>query len=218
VEIADRIADGPRCRWATRWRGQLGFGPGPYDKLAEPTVRPRLALDGARLGTELKYPRRGMTAEIAGEVFRLSTGADDHGRYFAVEDLARLERLVAEEVIDSGVLVLLTNVANVWTPPASQRRVLYDAFRVHDGHVLGEKVHPYLELKAFDLQRVAAGDRREVRFTIQSTHTIRRADAAQVTRMEIWGPAGITVEDVDAVAIPDEHDARAEPHESEPGT
>ena len=95
-----------------------------------------ISLDGARLGIELKYPRRGMAAEIAGEMFRLSTGAEDHGRYFAVEDLARLERLVAEEIIDTGALVLLTNVANVWAPPASRRRVLYDAFRVHDGHVL----------------------------------------------------------------------------------
>ena len=41
-------------------------------------------LDGVRLGVELKYPRRGMVADIAGEHFILSTGADDHSRYFAV--------------------------------------------------------------------------------------------------------------------------------------
>lgn len=93
-------------------------------------------LDGVRLGIELKYPRRGMTAEVGGEPFRLSTGADDHGRYFAVEDLARLERLAADDVIDSGALILLTNVANMWAPAASRRPVLYDAFRIHDGHVL----------------------------------------------------------------------------------
>ncbi|MGP0051825.1 MAG: hypothetical protein ACLPZR_23700 [Solirubrobacteraceae bacterium] len=77
-----------------------------------------------------------MTAEVDGELFTLSTGADDYSRYFAVADLACLERLVAERVIDSGALVFLTNVANVWEPPASRRRVLYDAFRIHDGSVL----------------------------------------------------------------------------------
>jgi hypothetical protein len=95
-----------------------------------------IGLDGARVGVELKYPRRNLTAEVAGEVFTLSTGADDHGRYFAVEDLARLEQLVADDVIDSGVLILLTNVANLWARPTSRRRVLYDAFRIHDGQVL----------------------------------------------------------------------------------
>lgn len=93
-------------------------------------------LDGARLGAELKYPRRGMVADVDGEHFMLSTGADDHSRYFAVEDLARLERLVAENAIDDGALVFLTNVSNVWAPPSSRRAVLYDAFRIHDGQVL----------------------------------------------------------------------------------
>jgi hypothetical protein len=105
-------------------------------------VRPNINLDllieveGVRVGVELKYLRRGMTAEVGGELFTLSTGADDHGRYFAIEDVARLERLVADRAIESGALVLLTNVANVWEPPASQRRVLYDAFRMHDGLLL----------------------------------------------------------------------------------
>lgn len=95
-----------------------------------------VALNGARFGVELKYLRRGMTAEVEGETFALATGADDHGRYFAIEDIARLERLVAGGNIDSGALILLTNVANIWEPPASRRRVLYDDFRIHDGHVL----------------------------------------------------------------------------------
>jgi hypothetical protein len=95
-----------------------------------------IELDGARLGAELKYLRRGMTAEVDGERFISSTGADDHGRYFALEDLARIERLVAEQILDSGALLVLTNVPNVWEAPSSRRRVLYDAFRIHDGHVL----------------------------------------------------------------------------------
>jgi hypothetical protein len=105
-------------------------------------VRPNVELDllvslhGAAIGVELKYLRRGMVAEVEGEQFVLATGADDHGRYFAVEDVARLERLRDQGVITSGALVLLTNVASLWDPPASRRRVLYDAFRVHDGHML----------------------------------------------------------------------------------
>jgi hypothetical protein len=105
-------------------------------------IRPNIELDllielnGERLGVELKYPRRKMTAEVDGELFILSTGADDFSRYLAVEDLARLERLVAEDVIGSGALIFLTNVANAWAPPGSRRPVLYDAFRIHDGAVL----------------------------------------------------------------------------------
>lgn len=94
-------------------------------------VRPSIELD---LAIDLRGVRLGV--EVAGEQFTLSTGADDHARYFAIEDLARLERLVAEGTIDSGVLVLLTNVANMWEPPASRRRVLYEDFRMHEGHVL----------------------------------------------------------------------------------
>jgi hypothetical protein len=95
-----------------------------------------IELEGVRVGVELKYPRRSMTAEVAGERFILATGADDHGRYFAVQDIARLERLVVEDIIDSGALLLLTNVANVWAPSSSRRPVLYDAFRIHHGHTL----------------------------------------------------------------------------------
>lgn len=95
-----------------------------------------IGLDGSRLGVELKYPRRGMTADVAGELFTLATGADDHGRYLAIADLARLERLVTDDVLDSGVLVVLTNVANVWAQPASRGRVLYEAFRIHERHIV----------------------------------------------------------------------------------
>jgi hypothetical protein len=104
----------------------------------EPSVQLDIVidLDGRPMGVELKYLRRGMTAEIAGERFTLATGADDHGRYFAIADLARLERLLAAGVIDSGALVLLTNVANLWEAPNSGRRTLYQEFRVHDEHVL----------------------------------------------------------------------------------
>jgi hypothetical protein len=72
-----------------------------------------IEINGERLGVELKYPRHGMTAEVDGELFILSSGADDFSRYFAIADLARLERLVAEDVIDSGILIFLTNV---WAP------------------------------------------------------------------------------------------------------
>lgn len=93
-------------------------------------------LDGSTIGIELKYPRVGMTAAVDGEQFTLSTGADDHGRVHALEDFARLERLVDLGTIDSGVFILLTNVANVWAPSASRGPVLYDEFRIHDGVTL----------------------------------------------------------------------------------
>jgi hypothetical protein len=105
-------------------------------------TRPNIDLDlfvelgGSRLGVELKYPRGRMSAKVGDELFILSTGADDYSRYFAVEDMARLERLVAQQTIDCGALVFLTNVANVWTPPASGRAVLYDEFRLHHGRTV----------------------------------------------------------------------------------
>lgn len=95
-----------------------------------------MTVDGQALGVELKYPRRRMVAEVGGEVFTLATGADDHGRYYALEDLARLERLVDLGVVASGAFLLLTNVPNLWSPPSSRRPVLYDEFRMHDGRVL----------------------------------------------------------------------------------
>ena len=127
---------------ALAWNVQLAHPAARIRLEKRVSVRPNIELDllieieGRQLGVELKYPRRAMTTEVGGELFALSTGADDHSRYFAVEDVARLEQLVATGVIDSGALVLLTNVANVWAPPASRRPVLYDAFRMHDGHIL----------------------------------------------------------------------------------
>lgn len=127
---------------ALAWEIQLAHADARIRLEKRVAVSPRIdvdilvELDGRTLGVELKYPRKGMTAEVDGELYTLSTGADDHGRYFAVEDVARLERLVAGGTIDTGAMVLLTNVANVWGPPTSRRRVLYDAFRMHDTHTL----------------------------------------------------------------------------------
>lgn len=127
---------------ALAWEIQLAHPDAQIRLEKRVAVSPRIdvdvlvALAGSTFGIELKYPRKGMTAEVGGELFTLATGADDHGRYFAVEDVARLERLAAAETIDSGAMVLLTNVANVWAPPTGRRRVLYDAFRMHDTHTL----------------------------------------------------------------------------------
>lgn len=127
---------------ALAWEVQLAHPDAEIRLEKRVAVQPNIELDllvamkGARFGVELKYLRRGMTAEVKGETFTLATGADDHERYFAIKDIERLERLVTEGSIDSGALILLTNVANVWEPPASRRRVLYDDFRTHDGRVL----------------------------------------------------------------------------------
>jgi hypothetical protein len=65
-------------------------------QLAEPT---RLPPEAAAVVDENRAAahvcEQAMTAEVDGELFILSTGADDHSRYFDVEDLARLERFVA---------------------------------------------------------------------------------------------------------------------------
>ena len=83
-----------------------------------------IGLGDRRYGIELKYLRVGMTAEVDGEQFTLSTGADDHGRYWAIEDVRRLEDLLSESLIDGGALVLLTNSQNAWSSPASTRPTL----------------------------------------------------------------------------------------------
>lgn len=128
---------------ALAWELQLS-DPGAAIRLEKRVaLHPSVVIDllietaGERLGIELKYLRRGMSAEVDGEQFDLVDGADDHGRYFAIADVARLERLLGSGVIDRGALVLLTNVANVWEPARGGRRVLYEDFRVHDGHTLG---------------------------------------------------------------------------------
>jgi hypothetical protein len=90
-------------------------------------------LDGCRYGLELKFPRSKLDLEVGGERFVLRTGAPDLDRYDVLRDVARLERLVAEGIIDEGCGVVLTNVAGLWQPPSREVPASYDAFRIHEG-------------------------------------------------------------------------------------
>lgn len=92
-----------------------------------------LVLDGSRYGLELKYPRSKEDVEIDGERFVLRTGAPDLDRYDVLRDTARLERLVAENIIDEGASVVLTNVAGLWQPAPRAAPASYDEFRLHEG-------------------------------------------------------------------------------------
>ena len=91
-----------------------------------------VALDGARYGLELKYPRSNLDAEVAGERFILRTGAPDLDRYDVLRDVARLERLISEGLIDEGCALVLTNAPGLWQPPPRLVAASYDAFRLHD--------------------------------------------------------------------------------------
>jgi hypothetical protein len=73
-------------------------------------------LDGRRYGLGLKFPRSKLDVEVAGERFVLRTGAPVLDRYDVLRDVARLERLVAEGIIDEGCGVVLTNVPGLWQP------------------------------------------------------------------------------------------------------
>lgn len=91
-------------------------------------------LDGQRYGLELKYPRSKVDVNIDEERFVLRTGAPDLDRYDVLRDVARLERLAAENLIDEGCAVVLTNVAGLWQPAPRPQLASYDAFRLHDKH------------------------------------------------------------------------------------
>jgi hypothetical protein len=84
---------------------------------------PRVELDvlfvceGRRYGLELKYSRSKALVTIEGESFALRTGAPDLERYGILRDIARLERLVALDVLDEGCAVVLTNARGLWRSP-----------------------------------------------------------------------------------------------------
>jgi hypothetical protein len=92
-----------------------------------------LVLGSARYGLELKYPRSKVDVEIDGERFVLRTGAPDLDRYDVLRDIARLERLVAEDVTDEGAAVALTNVPGLWQAAPRATPASYDEFRLHEG-------------------------------------------------------------------------------------
>lgn len=105
---------------------------------------PRIALDvlvrldGKRYGLELKYPRSKLVATFDGEDFRLIAGAPDLDQHDVIKDLTRLERLVSDNIVDQGGVVVLTNARSVWSSAPRLTPTSFDAFRIHGGRFLTE--------------------------------------------------------------------------------
>ncbi|OEV30215.1 hypothetical protein AN219_12130 [Streptomyces nanshensis] len=93
----------------------------------------------ARTAIEFKYFTRRWTgtAGVPAEDYVLKAhGATDLARLHFVRDVVRLERFCNRSG-QSGLALLLTNEAALWTPPASGRRRTRDhAFKLHHGSEL----------------------------------------------------------------------------------
>lgn len=92
-------------------------------------------VDDVRIGIELKYLRAKADITVDGERFVLIVGAPDLDRYDTVKDIARLERLVGDDLIDVGAAVVLSNNPTFWKP-GTGRITGFDEFRMHDGATL----------------------------------------------------------------------------------
>ena len=90
------------------------------------------------LAIELKYRTKKLEREHDGEHFSLSNqGAQPQGRYDFLEDLQRLEQIVADRKATSGVAILLTNDQEFWGPPSIGWKTTIDAaFRLHEDRTL----------------------------------------------------------------------------------
>jgi len=90
----------------------------------------------AGVALELKYKTRRLSLNVAGEWFDLADqSAQDIGRYDAIKDICRLEKLTTTGPHVSAFSVLLTNDSAYWASPRGNNTV--DAgFRLHEGRVL----------------------------------------------------------------------------------
>ncbi|MGB3860193.1 MAG: hypothetical protein WA912_13175 [Ornithinimicrobium sp.] len=87
---------------------------------------------------EFKYwtQRWGGTAGEPPEEYLLKNhAATDLARRNFVFDIARLERFANRPEM-SGLAVVVTNDASLWSPPRSQRPTRDVAFRIHEGRIL----------------------------------------------------------------------------------
>jgi len=94
-------------------------------------------LDGRKYAIELKYKPRNVECVVEGEEFALiNQGAQDIGRYDVLKDVQRLERMVAEGIVDSGFLVFLTNDLSYSTDSRITDDTVDRDFRLHEGRTL----------------------------------------------------------------------------------
>ena len=126
---------------------------------------------GRRTAIELKYWTRRFKGEVLGEQFDLpSQAAQDINRYDFWKDVARLERLVREGMVNEGFAIALTNDPGYWRP--GRGGTIDEAFRLHDGHEVTGPLG----------WSTAAGSGttkdREQPIELQGTHTLAWADYA----------------------------------------
>ncbi len=121
-----------RIKKATSHYVRLEFKPFPAERMYLD-----MWLPGIGTAVELKYLTRKLDVERDGESFALrDQGAQDLGRYDFLNDLQRLERVVAKAPHERrGIAVRLTNDPLYWKPP--YRRGTVDAeFRLHEDRKL----------------------------------------------------------------------------------
>lgn len=90
-------------------------------------------IDGYKYAFELKYKTKQFNQMLGEEDFSLITqGAQDTGRYDVLKDLVRLEKMVAEGVVDEGYLIFLTNDSSYYSINENTGAVDHK-FRLHEG-------------------------------------------------------------------------------------
>jgi hypothetical protein len=131
--------------------------------------------EGRKYAIELKYKTRTFDCLIDGEEFSLNNhGAQDTGRYDVLKDLHRLERMVADGVVDDGFLIFLTNDASYYLRPGEERQTADLDFRTHEGR----RVHGQLSWGDKTGQGTMRG--REEPLSFQGQYHIRWASYSQV--------------------------------------
>lgn len=129
---------------------------------------------GSPIAIELKYPTRKWEGTHEGEAFSLRNhSALDHRRYDIVKDIQRVERFVTQNAGWSGYVMALTNDAGYWSSPRNARPSNDQAFRIHDGVVLGAGPRGWVRLTAS-----TAGRRGNLE--LRGDHEIRWAEYAKL--------------------------------------
>ena len=90
---------------------------------------------------ELKYLTRELDIECNGERFVLAKqDAQDEGRYYTIEDIRRIERVVSKTRANAGLVIILTNDRSYWNSPPRKKPTKDAAFRIHEGRELNGKL------------------------------------------------------------------------------
>ena len=90
--------------------------------------------DRTGVAVELKYRTDRWVGDFDGEHFALlGHSARDVSGYDILKDVSRIERMVKDEYVTSGVAIALSNDPGYWQPPTFGRTTNADAFRIHEG-------------------------------------------------------------------------------------